>query len=94
MAAASRIPAASPSSLASFRILETDDGDVSRVLKEAVLEGEAAGVLEAAAKLLKAYKDELPESALQILAMASGLPEPQPAAKSHAKEEGAVDGYN
>jgi len=73
-------------------ILETDEGDVSRVLKEAGLEGEAAGVLEAAAKLLKAYKDELPEGALQILAKASGLPEPQPAAKGHTKEEGAEEG--
>ena len=73
-------------------ILETDEGDISRVLKEAGLEGEAAGVLEAAAKLLKAYKDELPEGALQILAKASGLPEPQPAAKSHNKEEGTGEG--
>ena len=73
-------------------ILETDEGDISRVLKEAGLEGEAAGVLEAAAKLLKAYKDELPESTLQILAKASGLPEPQPAAKGHTKEEGAREG--
>ena len=69
-------------------ILETDEGDISRVLKEAGLEGEAAGVLEAAAKLLKAYKDELPDGALRILAKASGLPEPQPAAKGHTKEEG------
>jgi len=73
-------------------ILETDEGDVSRVLKEAGLEGEAAGVLEAAAKLLKAYKDELPEGTLQILAKASGLPEPQPTAKGHIKEEGAEEG--
>jgi len=73
-------------------ILETDEGDISRVLKEAGLEGEAAGVLEAAAKLLKAYKDELPDGALQILAKACGLPKPQPAAKSHAKEEGAGEG--
>ena len=73
-------------------ILETDEGDISRVLKEAGLEGEAAGVLEAAAKLLKAYKDELPEGALQILAKASGLPELQPAAKGHTKEEGAREG--
>ena len=73
-------------------ILETDEGDVSRVLKEAGLEGEAAGVLEAASKLLKAYKDELPEGALQILAKASGLPESQPTAKGHAKEEGAGEG--
>ena len=73
-------------------ILETDEGTISRVLKEAGLVGEAAGVLEAAAKLLKAYKDELPEGALQILAKASGLPEPQPAAKGHTKEEGAGEG--
>jgi len=73
-------------------ILETDEGDISRVLKEAGLEGEPAGVLEAAAKLLKAYKDELPDGALQILAKASGLPEPQPATKSHTKEEGAGEG--
>ena len=32
-------------------ILETDEGEVSGVLKEAQLEGEAAGVLEGAAKL-------------------------------------------
>lgn len=73
-------------------ILETDEGDISRVLKKAGLEGEAAGVLEAAAKLLKAYKDELPDGALRILAKASGLPEPQPAAKGHTKEEGAGEG--
>lgn len=66
-------------------ILETDEGEVSRVLKEARLEGEAAGVLEAAAKLLKAYKDELPEEALQILAKACGLPEPD--AKGEGEKE-------
>jgi hypothetical protein len=49
-------------------ILETDEGNISRVLKEAGLEGEAAEVLEAASKLLKDYKDELPEGAVQILA--------------------------
>ena len=73
-------------------ILETDEGDISRVLKEAKLEGEAAGILEAAAKLLKAYNDELPDGALQILAKAGGLPEPQPATKGHTKEEGAGAG--
>jgi len=57
-------------------ILETDESEVSRTLKEAKLEGEAAGVLEATAKILKAYKDLLPEDALQILAKACGLPEP------------------
>ena len=62
------------------------------VLKDAGLEGEAAGVLEAAAKLLKAYKDELLDGAQHILTKASGLPEPQPAAKSRTKEEGAGEG--
>jgi len=70
-------------------ILETDEGDISRVLKEAKLEGEAAGILEAAAMRPKAYKDEVPDGALQILAKASGLPEPQPATEGHTKEEGA-----
>jgi len=70
-------------------ILETDEGEVSRIVKEARLEGEAAGVLEAAAKLLKAYKDELPEDALKILAKACGLPESEPAVeKNDPKNEG------
>jgi hypothetical protein len=69
-------------------ILETDEGEVSRVLKEARLEGESAGVLEAAAKLLKAYRDELPEDVLKVLAKACGLPESEPAAKNDPKSEG------
>jgi len=70
-------------------ILETDEGEVSRILKEAKLEGEAAGVLEAAAKLLKAYRDELPEDALKILAKACGLPEAEPVVeKNDPKNEG------
>ena len=70
-------------------ILETDEGEVSRIVKEARLEGEAAGVLEAAAKLLKAYRDELPEDALKILAKACGLPESEPAVeKNDPKNEG------
>ena len=69
-------------------ILETDEGEVSRILKEAKLEGEAAEVLEGAAKLLKAYKDELPEGALQILAQACGLPEPGPEEKDDLREGG------
>ena len=42
-------------------IFETDEGEVTRILKEAQLEGEAAEVQGEAAKLLKAYRDELPE---------------------------------
>jgi hypothetical protein len=71
-------------------ILETDEGEVSRIVKEARLEGEAAGVLEAAAKLLKAYRDELPEDALKILAKACGLPESDPVVeKNDAKNDRA-----
>ena len=70
-------------------ILETDEGEVSRIVKEARLEGEAAGVLEAAAKLLKAYKDELPEDSLKILAKACGLQESEPVVeKNDPKNEG------
>ncbi len=72
-------------------ILETDEGEVSRVLKEARLEGEAAGVLEAAAKLLKAYKDELPEEALQILAKACGLPEPEAKGKGEKEPKEGIE---
>jgi hypothetical protein len=62
---------------------------VSRIVKEARLEGEAAGDLEAAAKLLKAYKGELPEDALKILAKACGLPESEPVVeKNDPKNEG------
>jgi hypothetical protein len=59
-------------------ILETSPSSVSRIVKEARLDGEAVGVLEAAAKLLKAYRDELPDGALRILAKACGLPESEP----------------
>jgi hypothetical protein len=80
-------------------ILETDESEVSRTLKEAKLEGEAAGVLEATAKILKAYKDLLPEDALQILAKACGLPEParekgepKPQAEKDAGKEAGLSG--
>lgn len=73
-------------------ILETDEGEVSKILKEAKLEGEAAEVLEGAAKLLKAYKDELPDDALQILAKACGLPEPEVEENNDPKKEGDGEG--
>jgi hypothetical protein len=70
-------------------ILKTDEGEVSRIVKEARLEGEAAGILEAAAKLLKAYRYELPEDALKILARTCGLPESEPMVeKNDPKNEG------
>lgn len=68
--------------------METDEGEVSRVLKEAKFEGDTAEVLEGAAKLLKAYKDELPDGALQILAKACGLAESGPGEKDDLQEGG------
>lgn len=54
-------------------ILETPDEDLAKALKDAGLEGEGAGALVGASKLLKAYKDALPENALAILAKCAGL---------------------
>ena len=57
-----------------------EDRELKEDILKAILEtdeGEAAEVLGSAAKLLKAYKDELPEGALQILAKACGLPGPE-----------------
>ena len=54
-------------------ILETPDEDLAKILKEAGLEGEGAEALVGASKLLKAYKDALPENALAFLSKCSGL---------------------
>ena len=54
-------------------ILETPDEDLAKILKEAGLEGEGAGALVGASKLLKAYKDALPENALAFLSRCTGL---------------------
>ena len=58
-------------------ILETPDEDLAKALREAGLEGEGAGALVGAAKVLKAYKDALPENALAILAKCAGLALPE-----------------
>jgi hypothetical protein len=58
-------------------ILETPDEDLAKALREAGLEGEGAGALVGASKLLKAYKDALPENALAILAKCAGLALPE-----------------
>jgi len=60
------------------KILEAPDEGVSRVLKEAKIEGQAAEVLMGAAKLLKAHKGQLPENALELLAKSCVEPEPEP----------------
>ena len=58
-------------------ILETPDEDLEKALQEAGLEGEGAGALVGAAKVLKAYKDALPEDAIALLAKCAGLALPE-----------------
>ena len=58
-------------------ILETPDEDLAKALQEAGLEGEGAGALVGAAKVLKAYKDALPENAIAILAKCAELALPE-----------------
>lgn len=58
-------------------ILETPDEDLEKALREAGLEGEGAEALVGASKLLKAYKDALPENALAFLAKCTGLAVPE-----------------
>ncbi len=54
-------------------ILETPDEDLAKALQGAGLEGEGAEALVGAAKVLKAYKDALPEDAIALLAKCTGL---------------------
>ena len=58
-------------------ILETPDEDLAKALQEAGLEGEGAEALVGASKLLKAYKDALPENALAFLSKCTGLAVPE-----------------
>ena len=58
-------------------ILETPDEDLEKALQEAGLEGEGAEALVGAAKVLKAYKDALPEDAIAFLAKCAGLALPE-----------------
>ena len=58
-------------------ILETPDENLAKALQEAGLEGEGAEALVGAAKVLKAYKDALPENAIAILAKCAGLALPE-----------------
>jgi hypothetical protein len=58
-------------------ILETPDEDLAKVFKESGLQGEGAEALVGAAKVLKAYKDALPENAIAFLAKCTGLTAPE-----------------
>ena len=69
-------------------ILETPDEELSNLLKEAKIEGEAADILGGAALLLKSYKDKLPENALELLAKGCGYPKPAVDAKKDKGQAG------
>jgi hypothetical protein len=58
-------------------ILETPDEDLAKSLQEAGLKGEGAEALVGAAKVLKAYKDALPENSIALLAKCAGLALPE-----------------
>ena len=78
-------------------ILETPDEDLAKSLQDAGLKGEGAEALVGASKLLKAYKDALPENAIALLAKCVGLamPEPMkkdvPGAGTETKKQAAAD---
>ncbi|VVB63930.1 Uncharacterised protein [uncultured archaeon] len=58
-------------------ILETPDEDLDKVLKELKLDDEALDGIVGAAKMLKSYKDKLPEDVLTVLGKACGLKLPE-----------------
>ena len=58
-------------------ILETPDEDLAKVFKESGLQGEGAEALVGAAKILKSYRDALPENAIAFLAKCTGLAAPE-----------------
>ena len=69
-------------------ILETPDGDLAKALQGAGLEGEGAEALVGAAKVLKAYKDALPEDAIALLAKCTGLALPESMKKDMPNGDG------
>lgn len=69
-------------------ILETPDGDLAKALQGAGLEGEGAEALVGAAKVLKAYKDALPENAIALLAKCAGLALPESMKKDMPNGDG------
>jgi len=79
-------------------VVETPDEDLKKALSEANLDAESVDVLETVGRVLKAYKDRLPEQAPAILAKACGYPEPKPKAgkgkedDDEGEEEGADEG--
>lgn len=69
-------------------ILETPDGDLAKALQGAGLVGEGAEALVGAAKVLKAYKDALPENAIALLAKCAGLALPESMKKDMPNGDG------
>ena len=57
-------------------ILETDDPELGKFLKENKIEGEAGEALAVVGRFLKSYKDKLPENTLSLMSKACGYPEP------------------
>ncbi len=77
-------------------ILETPDEDLAKSLQDSGLKGEGAEALVGASKLLKAYKDALPENAITLLAKCAGLSMPEPMKKdvpnnAETKKQAAAD---
>ena len=57
-------------------LLETEDLELDKFLKEAKIDGEAGEALAVVGKFLKSFKDKLPENTLSLMSKACGYPEP------------------
>jgi len=73
-------------------ILETEDPELDKFLKENKIEGEAGEALVVVGKFLKSFKDKLPESTLSLMSKACGYPEPQPKKTDKAGQGGDGSG--
>lgn len=70
-------------------ILETDDPELTKFLKENKIDGEAGEALAVVGRFLKSYKDKLPENTLSLMSKACGYPEPAQSKKKTDKAGGA-----
>ena len=73
-------------------ILETEDPELDKFLKENKIEGEAGEALVVVGKFLKSFKDKLPENSLSLMSKACGYPEPQPKKTDKAGQGGDGSG--
>ncbi len=58
------------------KLLEVEDEEFATLLEKEGVEGDAADILRSVGNLLKAYRDELPDDALGLLAKACGYEDP------------------